>query len=69
MREMSGNQFAWRTEIYEFVRDPIALDLLFGSSRERLLLESGKPWRDVLPAWEKDEAAFSHRRHTAFLYD
>jgi uncharacterized protein YbbC (DUF1343 family) len=68
MREMSGANFAWRTEIYEFVRDPIAIDLLFGSARERLHLEAGQPWRDLLPAWEKEEAAFAHRRHTAFLY-
>ena len=33
--------FAWRTEEYEFVSDPIAIDLLFGSDRERLALEAG----------------------------
>jgi uncharacterized protein YbbC (DUF1343 family) len=69
MREMSEAHFAWRTEIYEFVRDPIAIDLLFGSSRERKHLESGRPWRDLLPAWKKEEASFAQRRHTALLYD
>ncbi len=69
MREMSGAHFAWRTEVYEFVRDPIAIDLLFGSARERTHLEAGHPWRELLPAWEKEEAAFTHRRHTALLYD
>jgi uncharacterized protein YbbC (DUF1343 family) len=69
MREMSGAKFAWRTEEYEFVREPIAIDLLFGSSREREHLEAGHPWRDLLPEWEKEEAAFTHRRHTALLYD
>ncbi len=69
MREMSGANFAWRTEIYEFVRDPIAIDLLFGSARERKLLEAGRPWRDVLREWEREEPAFAHRRHTSFLYD
>jgi uncharacterized protein YbbC (DUF1343 family) len=69
IRELSGNHFAWRTEIYEFVKDPIAIDLLFGSDRERKHLEAGKPWRELLPAWEEEEAAFRHRRHASFLYD
>jgi uncharacterized protein YbbC (DUF1343 family) len=69
MRELSGAQFAWRTEIYEFVREPIAIDLLFGSNRERTQLESGKTWREIAPAWTSEEAAFVKRRHTALLYD
>jgi len=69
MREMSGDRFAWRTEVYEFVSNPIAIDLLFGSDRERRHLESGKPPADLHAEWEKEETAFRHRRHTAFLYD
>jgi uncharacterized protein YbbC (DUF1343 family) len=69
MREMSGDKFAWRTEVYEFVRDPIAIDLLFGSSRERVGLEGGKAWRDLAATWNAEEAAFSQRRHTTLLYD
>lgn len=69
IRDMSGDQFRWRTEIYEFVSDPIAIDLLFGSPRERKVMEAGKPWRSVLPDWEKEEAAFQQRRHSVLLYD
>lgn len=69
MREMSGDRFAWRTEVYEFVRDPIAIDLLFGSDRERRHLEAGKPPTALHGDWEKEESAFRHRRHTALLYD
>jgi uncharacterized protein YbbC (DUF1343 family) len=69
MREMSGDQFAWRTEIYEFVKDPIAIDLLFGSSRERKHLEAKQPWRDLLPAWEREEQLFAQRRHMTLLYE
>jgi uncharacterized protein YbbC (DUF1343 family) len=69
MREMSGEHFAWRTEIYEFVKDPIAIDLLFGSARERKHLEEKKPWRDLLPAWEREEEEFKQRRHMSLLYD
>ena len=69
IREMSGEKFQWRGEIYEFVKKPIAIDLLFGSAREREHLGAGKTWREVLPEWEKEEAAFDHRRHMSFLYD
>ena len=41
LRELSGTRFAWRTEEYEFVTDRPAIDLLFGSDRERLALEAG----------------------------
>lgn len=69
LRELSGDHFRWRTEPYEFVSDPIAIDLLFGSARERALLEAGRPWRDVLPEWRREEEAFRQRRHTVLLYD
>ena len=69
IREMSGAQFAWRGETYEFVSKPIAIDLLFGSAREREHLTAAHPWRDLLPEWEKEEASFAHRRHMTLLYD
>ncbi len=61
-RELSGERFAWRTEEYEFVRDRPAIDLLFGSDRERLALEAGVPWREIAAAWEPEEAAFRSAR-------
>jgi uncharacterized protein YbbC (DUF1343 family) len=69
MREMSGEKFAWRTEVYEFVKDPIAIDLLFGSDRERKHLEAGNPAAELHAAWQVEEEAFLHRRHTVLLYD
>lgn len=69
MREMSGAKFAWRTEVYEFVREPIAIDLLFGSARERTHLETGRPWRELPALWESEESAFARRRHMVLLYD
>jgi uncharacterized protein YbbC (DUF1343 family) len=69
MREMSGAHFAWRTEVYEFVRHPIAIDLLFGSDRERTHLEAGRPWSALPSAWLAEEEAFASRQQTAVLYD
>jgi uncharacterized protein YbbC (DUF1343 family) len=69
LRELSGTRFAWRTEEYEFVTDRPAIDLLFGSDRERLALEAGKPWREIAAAWEPEEAAFRRRRQPFLIYD
>jgi len=67
-RALSGDNFRWRTEPYEFVADPIAIDLLFGRSRERLALEAGTPWRDIAAVWESEETAFAERRQPFLMY-
>jgi uncharacterized protein YbbC (DUF1343 family) len=70
-------RFAWRTEPYEFIDAPIAIDLLFGSSEERLLMEQAareraldlEAWREGLTArWNKDEEEFRTRRASNLLY-
>ena len=43
--------------------------LKIGNDGSREHLGAGKPWRELLPDWEKEEAAFDHRRHMTFLYD
>lgn len=52
MRDLSGTRFAWRTETYEFVSDRPAIDLLFGSARERLALDAGVPWQEIAAGWQ-----------------
>ena len=69
LRRQDPGRFAWRTEPYEFVADPIAIDLLFGSGRERLAIEAGAEWREIAAAWEPEERAFAGRRRAALLYD
>ncbi|MFO0807310.1 MAG: DUF1343 domain-containing protein [Gemmataceae bacterium] len=68
LREAIGNRFEWRTEEYEFVRDPIAIDLLFGSDRERKAIEAGIPARDISATWDVEEADFRERRRPHLLY-
>src|SRR5207248_1920487 len=67
-REVLGERFRWRTERYEFVDDKPAIDLLFGSDRERRALEAGVPWREIAAAWEPEEEAFRERRRPYPLY-
>ena len=68
LRAAVGDAFAWRTEEYEFVRDQIAIDLLFGSDRERLALEAGATVEDVCREWEAEERAFTERRAPFAMY-
>jgi uncharacterized protein YbbC (DUF1343 family) len=63
-----GDAFRWRTERYEFVDDKPAIDILFGSDRERLAIDAGTPWREIAAAWESEEAEFADRRKKAFVY-
>lgn len=69
MRRQNPAEFAWRTEPYEFVADPIAIDLLFGSAREREGIAAGVGWREIAAAWLPEEQAFDERRCRALLYD
>jgi uncharacterized protein YbbC (DUF1343 family) len=68
VRDLSGDAFDWRREPYEFVTDRLAIDLLFGSDRERKALEKGLSARDICRAWEAEEEAFRKRRHSYLLY-
>jgi uncharacterized protein YbbC (DUF1343 family) len=68
LRASSREHFRWRTEPYEFVSHPIAIDLLFGSERERCALENGQSWRDIAAEWAQEEQAFMKRREPFLLY-
>ncbi len=67
-RRQDESRFTWRTEPYEFVSDPIAIDLLYGSSREREAIEAGQTTREIVAAWLRAEADFAERRLPHLLY-
>ncbi len=67
-REHFGDAFRWRSETYEFVSHIPAIDLLFGSARERLAIDVGTPWQDIAATWEPEEEAFRQRREAYLLY-
>jgi uncharacterized protein YbbC (DUF1343 family) len=68
LRDLLGDAFRWRTETYEFVSHIPAIDLLFGSDRERKAIEAGKSWQEVAAAWEPEETAFRERRKPHLIY-
>ena len=39
LSRLYGDAFGWRTDAYEFVKDRLAIDLLFGGDEARLLVE------------------------------
>ncbi len=61
-------RFGWRSEPYEFVSDPPAIDLLTGSAAFRTNLEAGGDLEAVLAAYELDRTAFLERRAEVLLY-
>ncbi len=71
-RAQRPDLFAWRRESYEFVVEPIAIDLLYGSDRERLLIEAGPTPGDLADLWDLwavEERDFRSRRAPHLLYD
>jgi uncharacterized protein YbbC (DUF1343 family) len=69
MRALSAERFDWRREPYEFVTDRLAIDLLFGSDRERLALEAGQLPAEISAPWLKEAEEFHERRAPFLLYD
>jgi len=67
-RRCEPEAFAWRTETYEFVDDPIAIDLLCGSSEARLGLEAHVPLRELIKAWEAGMEDWLEARQSCLLY-
>ena len=71
-RSQRTDLFTWRRESYEFVVEPIAIDLLYGSDRERRLIETDPTESDLLDLralWAREEADFRSRRAPYLLYE
>jgi uncharacterized protein YbbC (DUF1343 family) len=75
-RRLAPADFRWRTEPYEFVTDPPAIDLLTGSAEVRLTIDgdggkgNGKGSIGALVAsFAPFEQAFAERRRAALLPD
>ena len=60
--------FAWRTETYEFIDEPIAIDLLTGGSEYRLCVEAGGSLKALYDSWSESLQAFVDRRQGCLLY-
>jgi len=59
--------FRWRTEPYEFVADPPAIDLLTGSAAARRAIEAGAGLEALVAGFAEFERAFAERRAAHLL--
>jgi uncharacterized protein YbbC (DUF1343 family) len=68
-RRVAPADFRWRTEPYEFVADPPAIDLLTGTDEFRRTIEAGGDVRDVAASYAPFEREFAERRRPSLLPD
>jgi uncharacterized protein YbbC (DUF1343 family) len=68
IRDVARDLFRWREAPYEFVSERPAIDLLTGSDRLRIALESGAGPDDWLASWAADEAEFRTERRAHLIY-
>ena len=71
-RAQAPDRFHWRTEPYEFVRQPIAIDLLNGTDSIRREIEAAatpaEALEQIFPGLSAFESEFSELRRPALLY-
>ena len=71
-----GNAFQWRTEEYEFVKDPLAIDLLWGAADFRETVDGlrnsttdpASALLDLLNSRETERQMFLEQRESCLLY-
>ena len=68
VHELWPQQFAWRTQAYEFVGNRLAIDLLFGTDRTRLALEAAASPATIAQGWQAELDRFLPRRKRYLLY-
>ena len=58
----------WRTEVYEYVADPIAIDLLGGTDALRHEIEQDAPLSSIQARWDAECENFLQLRERYLLY-
>lgn len=67
--QLYPDQFRWREESYEFVKDRLAFDLLAGSDTLRKQIKDGLPLEEIASSYEGDCQKFGKARKEYLLYD
>lgn len=67
-RRQDPARFAWREPPYEYERVKLPFDILCGTDRIRLAIESGVSPKRLAAGWAKQAAAFRRRRAPYLLY-
>jgi uncharacterized protein YbbC (DUF1343 family) len=69
VKKLWPDQFAWRTETYEFRDDVPAIDLLTGRAAVRLTIDAGASFDEVMAKSAFGLDVFTAGRDAALLYD
>ena len=67
-RRFNPAAFGWRPPPYEYERDKMPIDILYGSDEMRRALEYGAPVSELAARWTEDEEAFERLRTPYLLY-
>ncbi|HEX6737615.1 MAG TPA: DUF1343 domain-containing protein [Vicinamibacteria bacterium] len=67
-RRQNPARFAWREPPYEYEQVRRPFDILCGTDRVRLALDSGRSPRSLAASWKPDLARFRRRRRPYLLY-
>lgn len=68
-RRQDPARFAWREEVYEFVSDRLAIDLLLGRADLRAMLEAGASVGEMEATWRPGLEAFERLRARFLIYE
>ncbi len=63
-----GDDFAWRTQAYEFVDHELAIDLLYGDRALREMVEGQAELEEIRQKMARDREAFEAQRAEVLLY-
>jgi uncharacterized protein YbbC (DUF1343 family) len=69
LHKLWPDELQWRTEVYEFVSDRLAIDLLLGDMSLRPLLENGASWEEVTASWSSQEDQWNEECQQWLLYE
>jgi uncharacterized protein YbbC (DUF1343 family) len=67
-RRQAGDEFRWRTEPYEFVEHPPAIDLLTGGDEVRRGIDAGASVHDIAAGFAAFEREFAENRRPFLEY-
>ena len=68
IRRLHPDRFSWRPPPYEYERDRLPIDLIFGSDTVRRAIEDGTPWPEIERGWEEGLDAYRQRVRPLLLY-
>lgn len=67
-RALFGEALAWRSEVYEFVADRLAIDLLFGGPEARETIDAGGDVDALWHRWQQHARQFAAQRLPHLIY-